>query len=161
MSAMQAGLVALGCAISAGAIADVPSQVDDYKWATGTWKCKGLASNPPHPFTATFTLTREMDGAAYLERWVEDRSAEHTQPFSVMYLWTYDPKAKLYVRTGVDGGANQVAASSPGWQNGVWTWEAQGFRIPVTRDGSRHFHLSAELQKDGAWVTLAEADCDK
>ena len=161
MKAMNWAILLLGTVSSSVVLGDPPKQVDDYQWAAGTWKCKGQASDPPHPFTATFTLTREMEGAAYVEKWVEDKSAQHTQPYSVTYLWTYDPKSNMYVRNGVDNSANRIAQSSSGWQNGVWTWETDGFRIPVTRDGTKRFHVMAELRKDGNWVKFAEAGCDK
>jgi hypothetical protein len=42
----------------------------------------------------------------------------------------------------------------------VWTWDAGGFRIPITR-GENQFTFKAELLKDGNWVLLASGTCKK
>jgi hypothetical protein len=151
-------LVLLGPATGFG---QTPPQLDDYRWMVGSYRCAGeTAGEGAHPFTATFALTRELDGGVYIERYVEAKTAQHQQPFSIVHLYTYDAKNQRYVRNGVDGNGGRHEHTSTGWSNGVWTWNAGGFRIPVTR-GDNQFTFNAELQKDGNWVLLARGTCKK
>lgn len=73
---------------------------------------------------------------------------------------SYDTKSQRYVRNGVDGNGGRHEHTSTGWSNGVWVWDAGGFRIPITR-GENQFSFKAELMKDGNWVLLASGVCKK
>jgi hypothetical protein len=147
--------------ISASGFAQAPSELETYRWQTGSYKCTGqTAGEGAHPFTATYTLTRELDGSVYVERYVEAKTAQHTQPFSIIHLYTYDSKNQRYIRNGVDGSGGRHEHTSNGWNDGVWTWDAGGFRIPITR-AENGFNFKAELQKEGNWVLLASGTCKK
>lgn len=143
------------------AFAQKPAQLDDYAWQVGNYQCTGETKGEgAHPFTATYSLTRELDGGVYIERYVEAKTAQHQQPFAIIHLYTYDAQNKRYVRNGVDGGGGRHEHTSTGWNDGVFTWDAGGFRIPITR-GDNQFSFKAELQKDGNWVLLATGTCKK
>jgi len=64
------------------------------------------------------------------------------------------------VRNGVDGDGGRHEHVSSGWTDAVWTWDAGGFRIPITR-ADNQFSFSAELLKDGNWIVLAKGTCKK
>ncbi|MBX9629591.1 MAG: hypothetical protein K2X67_03640 [Burkholderiales bacterium] len=156
-------VIGLGCLVfvAAPSFAQTPPQLDDYRWQVGSYRCVGeTAGEGAHPFTATYSLTRDLDGGVYLERYIEAKTAQHQQPFSIIHLYTYDTKNQRYVRNGVDGNGGRHEHTSTGWSNGVWIWDAGGFRIPITR-GENQFSFKAELMKDGNWVLLASGVCKK
>lgn len=157
------GMIGLGCAVfvAVPSFAQTPPQLDDFRWQVGSYKCTGnTAGEGAHPFTATYSLTRDLDGGVYVERYVEAKTAQHQQPFSIIHLYTYDTKNQRYVRNGVDGNGGRHEHTSTGWTDGVWIWDAGGFRIPITR-GENQFSFKAELMKDGNWVLLASGVCKK
>ena len=156
-------LVGLLCAIliTTPGFAQTPPELENYRWQVGYYRCAGeTAGEGAHPFTATYTLTWDLDGGVYIERYIEAKTAEHQQPFSIIHLYTYDTKNKRYVRNGVDGNGGRHEHTSTGWNDGVWVWDAGGFRIPITR-GDNQFSFRAELLKDGNWVLLASGTCKK
>ena len=115
-------VIGLSCSgfVAAPTSAQTPPQLDDYRWAVGSYRCTGeTAGEGAHPFTATFSLTRDLDGGVYVERYVEAKTAQHQQAFSIIHLWTYDSKNQRYVRNGVDGNGGRHEHTSTGWSNGV------------------------------------------
>ncbi len=157
-------LAGITCAtfMNATSFAAPPPELENYRWAVGQYSCAGeTRGEGSHSFTATFSLTRALNGGVYVERYVEAKSAQHPNPFSVMYLWTYDTQNKRYVRNGVDGDGGRYEQTATGWNDGVWIWDAGGFRIPITREGDNQFSFRAELLKDGDWVQLASGTCKK
>lgn len=161
---MRAHLYCMTILLAAGtasAVAAPAPELEDYRWAVGQYSCTGeTMGEGAHVFRARFSLTRELGGGVYVERYIEEKTAEHPQPFSIMHLWTYDSKNRQYVRNGVDGDGGRHEHVSSGWKDGVWTWDAGGFRIPITR-GDNQFSFSAELRKDGNWIVLAKGTCKK
>jgi hypothetical protein len=154
-------MIGLSCAVfvAAPALAQRLPQLDDYQWQVGSYTCNGETTGEgAHPFTATYSLTRELDGGVYIERYAEAKTAQHQQPFSIVHLYTYDAKTRRYVRNGVDGNGGRHEHTSAGWTDGVWIWDAGGFRIPIKR-GDNGFDFKAELLKDGNWVLLASGTC--
>lgn len=155
------GLVAASSLIAAQALAKPPAELDNYRWQVGQYSCAGeTTGDSAHAFTATYSLTRSLDGGVYVERYAEAKTAQHSDPFSIIHLYTYDTQKQHYVRNGVDGNGGRHEHISTGWKDGVWTWDAGGFRIPITR-GDNQFSFRAELLKDGNWVLLASGTCKK
>ena len=147
--------------VSTSVVAQPPSQLEDYRWQVGQYACAGeTTGDTAHSFTATYSLTRAMDGGVYIERYSEAKTAQHADPFSVTHLYTYDTQNKRYIRNGVDNNGGRHEHTSTGWNDGVWIWDAGGFRIPITR-GDNQFSFRAELLKDGNWMLLASGTCKK
>ena len=156
-------LAGVTCAMfmSATSFAAPPLELDNYRWQVGQYSCTGeTTGEDAHSFRASYSLTRIMNGGAYMERYSEEKTSQHQQPFSVTHLYTYDTQNKRYVRNGVDGDGGRHEHTSTGWKDGVWIWDAGGFRIPITR-GDDQFSFRAELLKDGDWVLLASGTCKK
>src|SRR5262245_48674961 len=73
-------MIGLSCAafIAAPGFGQRPPQLDDYRWQVGSYRCSGeTAGEGAHPFTATYTLTRDLDGGVYIERYVEAKRDQH------------------------------------------------------------------------------------
>jgi hypothetical protein len=71
--------------VAAPGFAQTPPQLNDYRWMVGSYQCAGETTGEgAHPFSATFTLTRDLDGGVYIERYVEAKTAQHQQPFSIL-----------------------------------------------------------------------------
>jgi hypothetical protein len=85
-------VVGVSCAIliAAPSFAQTPPELENYRWQVGQYNCAGeTAGDGAHPFTATYSLTQELNGGVYVERYVEAKTAQHQQPFSIIHLYTY------------------------------------------------------------------------
>jgi hypothetical protein len=144
------------------ALAEPAKELDVYKGNLGKFACDAKETGSGKAFNATVDVTAELDGHTYTERYVEKKSADHPNPWSAVFLMSYDAASKKWVRNGVDNSGERNGASSTGWSGDTWVWENDGVNIVVNRKGAGAFTFAVDVKEAGGKVKrVAEASCKK
>jgi hypothetical protein len=155
---IAASVALLGFSALAGA--GGMKELDAYKGGLGKWTCDAKETGSGKMFKATIENSAEFDGNTYVEKYTEFKSADHPNPWSAVFLMSYDPDSKRWVRNGVDNSGGRNAASSSGWNNDTWVWENDGVNIVVTRSGSKRT-FAVDVKDGGNLKRVVEANCKK
>lgn len=157
--------IAAALLLSAGitsASAEPMKEVDVYKGNVGKFSCDGKENGSGKMFKATVETTVEFDGHTYVERYTEMKSADHPNPWSSVFLMSYDPDSGKWVRNGVDNSGARNAASSTGWNGNTWVWENDAVNIVVEKQGKKGFTFAVDVkQSEGGVKRVAEAMCKR
>ncbi|HVY06495.1 MAG TPA: hypothetical protein VHB46_11015 [Burkholderiales bacterium] len=154
---MAASLVLAGVATAASA--DPAKELDVYKGGLGKFSCVAKETGSGKTFKTGVEKT-VLDGYTYMERYTEVKSSDHPSPWNAVFLMSYDPDSKKWVRNGVDNSGERNAASSSGWQGDTWTWENDGVNIVIDRKGSA-FDYAVDVKKPDGVKRVVEASCKK
>lgn len=159
----EIGIVAtLLIAASFSAFADPMKELAVYKGSLGKFACDAKETGSGKAFKVSVDKTVEFDGNTYLERYVETKSADHPSPWNAVFLMSYDPDAKRWVRNGVDNSGGRNAASSSGWNGDTWVWENDGVNIVIDKKGANSFTFAVDVKEAGGGIKrVAEATCKR
>ena len=137
-------------------------EVDEaFKGAVGKWNCEAKELGSGKTFKATAEFMSEFDGGMYVERYTEAKSTDHPNPWSAVFIMTYDPETKRWVRNGVDNSGGRNAASSAGWQDNTWVWENDGVNIVIKSSGAKARTFAVDVKDGGNIKRVVEANCKK
>ena len=136
-------------------------ELEAYKGGLGKWNCDAKELGSGKTFKATIENTVEFDGHTYIEKYTEFKNADHPQPWSAVFLNTYDDTSKRWVRNGLDNGGGRNAASSAGWKDQTWVWEMDGANVVVTRPGAKALNFAVDVKEGNNVKRVVEANCKK
>jgi len=157
----SAAFLLLGGFAAALQAAPVKEIEEAYKGALGKWNCEAKELGSGKLFKATAEFSAEFEGNTYVEKYTEYKSADHPNPWSAVFIMTYDPESKRWVRNGVDNSGGRNAASSAGWQNDTWVWENDGVNIVITRSSAKARTFAVDVKDSGNVKRVVEANCKK
>jgi len=156
-----AGALLLSAGITS-ASAEPMKELDVYKASLGKFSCNAKETGSGKTFKARIDKTAEIDGHTYVERYTEMKSADHPNPWSAIFLMSYDPDSGKWVRNGVDNSGARNAASSTGWNGNTWIWENDGVNIVVENKGKNSFTFAVDVKQSGGGAKrVAEALCNR
>ena len=89
------------------------------------------------------------------------KNADHPNPWDGIFIMSYDPAAKRWVRNGVDNSGERNAASSSGWSGDTWVWENDGVNIVINRKGTSGFTFAVDVKKPDGVKRVVEATCKR
>jgi hypothetical protein len=142
--------------------ADSNKELDIYKGNLGKYACDGKEVGSGKPFKATVEHTVEFDGNTYIERYTEMKSADHPNPWKGIFIMSYDPDTKQWVRNGVDNGGARNAASSTGWNGNTWVWENDGANIVINKQNANAYTFDIDVKEAGGNVKrVVSASCKR
>lgn len=142
--------------------AEPMKELDVYKGGLGKWDCVAKETGSGKTFKAGIEVTAEFDGQTYVERYTEAKSADHPNPWSAIFLMSYDPSSKRWVRNGLDNSGQRNAASSSGWNGDTWVWENDGVNIVAGRKGTKVRTFAVDVKESGGGVKrVVEASCNR
>lgn len=162
----QARVLGVAVSIAMGGFAlasnaDPAKELEVYKSSLGKFACNGKEVGSGKQFKATVEKTVELDHT-YIERYTEAKSSDHPSPWSAVFLMSYDPETKQWVRNGVDNSGNRNSGTSTGWQGDTWVWDVGGANIVIDRKGANAFDFAVDVkQKEGGVKRVAEASCKR
>jgi hypothetical protein len=139
----------------------------------GDWTCKGkqLAGpmGPEHPYAATFSAKKALDGFWYRMRYEEKKSKVH--PHILVEGWLgWDGAAKRFLMPMVDNfGGNFLTASSPGWEGdameftgtGVAMAESGPHRLTFMKEADGTLRYACAQTMNGQLTPMCEGVCTK
>lgn len=143
------------------ASAEPMKELDAYKGNVGKWDCDAKELGSGKAFKAGIDYAREFDGHTYVERYYEIANADHPNAWKSVFVMSYDAQSKRWVRNGVDNSGERNAASSAGWNNGVWVWENDGVAIPITKKGTDSLTFAVDVKDNGKLKRVVEALCKR
>ena len=132
-----------------------------YKSGLGKWVCDAKETGSGKAFKAVVEKTVEFDGNTYVERYYELANADHPNPWKGVFLMSYDPKSKRWVRAGVDNSGERNAASSSGWNGDAWVWENDGVDIVINQKGANAYTFAVDVKEAGGAKRVVEATCKR
>jgi hypothetical protein len=141
--------------------ADPMKELEVYKAGLGMWNCDAKDLGSGKMFKATAEFTAELDGNTYIERYKEVASADHPSAWKGVFLMSYDPQTSRWVRNGVDNSGERNAASSSGWQDNTWTWEADWGNVIVMRKTEKTRNFAIDVKDNGNIKRVVEASCKR
>jgi hypothetical protein len=152
--------IALG-GFALASYADPAKELEVYKSSLGKFACNAKETGSGKQFKVTVEKTVEFDHT-YVERYTEAKSADHPNPWNAVFLMSYDPASKTWVRNGVDNSGERNSGTSAGWQGDTWTWDVGGANIVIDRKGDNGFNFAVDVkQKEGGVKRVAEATCKR
>lgn len=154
------GVLVLASSMSS-AFAEPMKELAVYKGSLGKFSCDAKETGSGKSFKVTVEKTVEFDGNTYAERYVEIKSADHPNPWNAIFIMSYDPASKRWVRNGVDNSGERNAASSSGWSGDTWVWENDGVNIVINRKGANSFTFAVDVKESGGVKRVAEAICKR
>jgi len=160
-SAIHASLLALSLGTGSLAQADVAPELDAYRGKTGRFECDAQETGSGNKFKAYVENEVAYDGHTFVERYYEVANPDHPQAWKAIFLMSYDPQAKRWVRNGVDNAGQRNAATSSGWKGDTWVWEMDGANIPVTKKGPDAFTFAVDVKDQGKTKRVVEALCKR
>lgn len=149
-------IVLTGLSVSA-----IAAPLDTYKGGLGKWACDVKSLGSGKTYKATIENTVEFDGNTYVEKYTEFRNADYQNPWSAIFLMSYDEASGRWVRNGVDNSGGRNAASSSGWQGKTWVWENDGVNIVIDDKGRNARSFAVDVKDDGNVKRVAEASCKR
>ena len=153
-----ASVVLVGFSVAGNA--EPMKELEVYKGNLGKWSCDAKETGSGKSFKASFEISSEFEGDTYIEKYAEVANADHPSAWKAVFLMSYDPEAKRWVRNGVDNSGGRNAASSTGWQGDTWVWENDGVNIVVTRSGTKRT-FAVDVKDAGNVKRVVEASCKK
>lgn len=138
--------------------ADSNKELGIYKGNLGKSNCEGKVVGSGKMFKATVEHTVEFDGNTYMERYTEMKSADHQNPWKGIFLMSYDPDTKRWVR---NNGGVRNAASSSGWNGDTWVWENDGVNIVINKTGGRNWTYAIDVKESASVKRVVEAMCQR
>jgi hypothetical protein len=132
-----------------------------YKSSLGKFSCDVKDLGSGKMFKGIVEKTVEFDGNTYIERYSEVANADHPNAWKAIFIMSYDPQSKRWVRNGVDNNGERNAASSSGWSGDTWVWENDGVNIVVTNKGAKAFTFDVEVKEAGGTKRVAHANCNR
>ena len=132
-----------------------------YKGGLGKYSCDVKDLGSGKKFKSIVEKTVDFDGNTYVERYMEVANADHPSAWKSIFIMSYDPQAKRWVRNGVDNNGERNAASSSGWQRDVWVWENDALNIVVTNKGTDAYTFDVDVKEKGGKKRVAHADCKR
>jgi hypothetical protein len=132
-----------------------------FKGALGKWDCDAKELGSGKAFKATAEVSSEFGGATFIEKYTEQKSADHAQPWSAVFLMSYDDSKKHWVRHGVDNSGGTNAATSSGWKDKTWVWENDGVNIVIAEQGPKARTFAVDVKDGGNVKRVVEANCKK
>ena len=155
------GILVLASSISS-AFAEPMTELAVYKSSLGKFSCDSKETGSGKSFKVTVEKTVEFDGHTYVERYVETKSADHSNPWNAIFIMSYDSASKRWVRNGVDNSGERNAASSSGWNGDTWIWENDGVNIVINRKGANNFTFAVDVKEAGGGVKrVVESSCKR
>ena len=161
----HAALVSVGGFLFA--LAWVPVQADPmkelgvYKGGLGKFSCDVKELGSGKMFKGIVEKTVEFDGNTYVERYMEVANADHPSAWKSIFIMSYDPQAKRWVRNGVDNNGDRNAATSSGWSGDVWVWENDAVNIVVTSKGANAYTFDVDVKQASGAKRVAHGDCKR
>jgi hypothetical protein len=143
------------------ALAEPVKELDVYKSGLGKFNCEAKETGSGKMFKAMVVKTVEFDGHTFVEHYVESKSADHPSPWSAIFIMSYDPAAKRWVRNGVDNSGERNAASSSGWKGDTWVWENDGVNIVIDRKSGGDFTFAVDVKQANGVKRVVQAMCKK
>jgi hypothetical protein len=162
----QARVLGIAASIALGGYAlashaDAAKELEVYKGSLGKFACNAKETGSGKQFKVTVEKTVEFDHT-YVERYTEAKSADHPNPWNAVFLMSYDPATKMWVRNGVDNSGERNSGTSTGWQGDTWVWDVGGANIVIDRKGANAFDFAVDVkQKEGGVKRVAEATCKR
>lgn len=154
------GVLVLASSISS-AFAEPMKELAVYKGSLGKFNCEAKETGSGKTFKTTVEKSADFDGNTYLERYVEIKSADHPNPWNGIFLMSYDPATKRWVRNGIDNSGERNAASSAGWNGDTWIWENDGVNIVIDRKGASSFTYAIDVKEPAGPKRVVEAVCKR
>lgn len=136
-------------------------ELEAYKGGLGKWKCDAKELATGKMFKATIENSTEFEGNTYIEKYTEMKSSAHPNPWSAVFIMSYDEDSRRWVRNGVDNSGNRNAASSAGWQDKTWVWENDGVNIVVNDLGPKARTFAVDVKDGGNVKRVVEASCKR
>lgn len=136
------------------------------KQLAGAWSCKGVAlhgDGSSQPLQPSLAIKLDLDDA-----WLVTTLVEKAGNLKRTEYCTYDATAKEWTRVQLINTSARALSTSPGEQNGKWTWTGtatsptgtQPLRDCEQRDG-KQLRLWGEAQLDGTWQKTYDVTCKK
>lgn len=154
------GVLMLASSISS-AFAEPMKELAVYKSSLGQFNCEAKETGSGKTFKATVEKSADFDGNTYLERYVEIKSADHPNPWDGIFLMSYDPATKRWVRNGIDNSGERNAASSAGWNGDTWVWENDGVNIVINRKGASSFTFEIDVKDPAGPKRVVDGVCKR
>lgn len=145
---------------SAFASAEPMKELSVYKNGLGKYACDTKELGTGKQFQSMVETTVEFDGNTYVERYYEIASADHPNAWKSIFIMSYDPQSKRWVRNGVDNSGERNAASSSGWQGDTWVWENDGVNIVVTKK-TNGFIFDVDVKGADGVKRVVEGHCKR
>lgn len=152
----------------------IPSEMKQYDYFLGTWRCSGktFASpmGPQHATTATVHANKAVGG-----RWVrltydEKKTAANPAPYHIGVYLGYDSAKKVFVENCHDSFGGYCTQTGSGWSGDTLTFEGmeQGMedagmvRDTFMKKGAKELMHTGEIQgPDKKWMKTDEETCHK
>jgi hypothetical protein len=154
-------VAALLMVFNGSAFGDSMKELAVYKGGLGKFGCDAKELGSGKTFKATVDKTVEFDGHTYVERYVEMKSADHPNPWSAVFIMSYDASSQKWVRNGVDNSGERNAASSSGWNGDTWVWENDGVNIVLNKKGANGYTFAVDVKDSGNVKRVVEASCKR
>ena len=132
-----------------------------YKGGLGKWACNAKETGSGKAFKAVVEKTVEFDGHTYLERYYEIANPDHPNAWKGVFIMSYDPQSKRWVRNGIDNSGERNAASSSGWNGDTWVWENDAVNIVVNQKGPNAYTFAVDVKEAGGAKRVVEAMCKR
>lgn len=139
--------------------AEPMKELSVYKGGLGKFSCDAKETDSGRGFKVTVEKTAEFSGNTYVERYIEAKGADHPDPWDAIFIMSYDPSSRRWVRNGVDNSGERNAASSTGWSGDTWVWENDGVNIVINRKGANGFTFAVDVKKPDGVKRVVEATC--
>ncbi len=153
---LLAATLALGASV---AVAAPMKELDVYQGGLGKFVCDAKEIDSGKGFKAVVEKTVEFDGSTYVERYYEAVSPDHPNPWKGIFVMSYDPASKRWVRNGVDNSGERNAATSSGWKGDTWVWEMDGANIVITNKGRDAYAFAVDVKQSNGVKRVVEAMC--
>lgn len=150
-------ILLLACATAGNA--EPMKELAVYKGNLGKWVCDATQTDSGNKFKAMVEHTVEFDGHTYVERYTEAANSSYQNPWKGIFIMSYDPEAKRWVRNGVDNSGTRNAATSSGWNGDTWVWENDGVNIVINKKGASSWTYAIDVKQPAGVKRVVEAVC--
>jgi len=162
MKVIRTAAVATIVALAAYGVAANAEQMKElaiYKGNLGKWTCdaKELGSGKAFKSIAEFSV--EFDGNTFIERYYEIANADHPNAWKGIFIMSYDPQSRRWVRSGVDNAGERNAASSSGWNGNTWVWENDAVNIVINQQSTNARTVAIDVKDPAGVKRVVEASC--
>ena len=157
-----ASVAALLLALTCGsAQAEPMKELAVYKGSLGKFSCDVKELGSGKMFKGVVEKTVEFDGNTYVEHYAEVANADHPSAWKSIFIMSYDPQAKRWVRNGVDNNGDRNAASSTGWSGDTWVWENDAVNIVITNKGTKAYTFDVDVKEASGVKRVAHGECKR
>ena len=132
-----------------------------YKGNLGKWTCDAKDLGSGKAFKAVAEFSVEFDGNTYIERYYEIANVDHPNAWKGIFIMSYDPQSRRWVRSGIDNSGERNAASSSGWNGNTWVWENDAVNIVIDQQSTNARTVGIDVKDPAGVKRVVELSCKR